>query len=194
MSTIQSNGESVVQATNIIIETYENLSILFSELDRVGEQEGYVTITPRFMRYKSDTDYTGWLTTNFIKLYVKGTNPPASIEDIRELPWYGVMVDLKGDDEEKIPLLSIVHYKYDQTYWERLPAVSDHWAFWAPFYEDGFEITYEDREWNSTSSDRAKKKYYGFEKAKAIDIPLFEVKSPEDIRSKLFGGFDQLLF
>jgi len=194
MSIKPSNGESVVQAKNIIIETYENLSILFSELDRVGEQEGYVTITPRFMRYKSDTDYTGWLTTNFIKLYVKATNPPASIEEIRELPWYGVMVDLNGDEEEKIPLLTIVQYKYDQTYWRRLPAVSDHWAFWAPFFGDGFEINNDGREWSSTSSEGVRKKHYGFEKAIAIDIPLFEVKSPEDIRIKVFEGFDKLKF
>jgi hypothetical protein len=194
MSIIQSNGKSVFQATKIINETYENLSILFSELDRVGEQEGYVTITPRFMRYKSDTDFNGWMTINFIKLYVKSDIPPTSIEDIRELPWFGVMVDLEGNEEEGIPMLSILRYQYDQTFWDRLPTVSDHWAFWAPFVEDGFDVIREGNEWTSTSSERAKKKHYGFEKAKAIDIPLFEVNSPEDIRVKVFKGLDQLIF
>lgn len=194
MSTKQLNGESIVQATNIMIETYENLSILFGELDRVGEREGYIAITPRFMRYKSDTDYSGWLTTNFIKLYVKTSNPISSIEDIRELDWFGVMVDLLGDDEKKIPMVSIIRYQYDQSYWNRLPAVSDHWAFFLPFVEDGFEILHEGNEWTSTSNVRAKKKHLGFEIAKAIDIPLFEINSPEDIQIKVFEGFDRLKF
>jgi len=39
-----------------------------------------------------------------------------------------------------------------------------------------------------------KKKHSGFEKLEAVDIPLFDVKSPEDLRSKVFEGFDELIF
>ncbi|MDN3451840.1 hypothetical protein QMA09_16745 [Planococcus sp. APC 3906] len=192
MSMIQNKGESIIQATNLLKETYGNLSILFQELDRVGEEEGYMTITPRFMRYKSDTDTTGWLTTNFIKIYVKSSTMPSSIEDIRELPWYGVMVDLTDDGEEKIPMLSIIRYKFDQSHWNRLPAVSDHWTFWSPFYEEEFDIFHEGNKWTVSSKGQAKKKHSGFEKLKAIDIPLFDVKSPEDIRLKIFGELEKL--
>lgn len=194
MSMIQSKGESIIQATNLLKETYENLSILFQELDRVGEEEGYMTITPRFMRYKSDSDTTGWLTTNFIKLYVKSATVPSSIEDIRDLSWYGVMVDLTDDDEEEVPMLSIIRYQFDQSYWNRLPAVSDHWTFWSPFYDGPFDTVYKNHEWNISSKGEAKKKYSGFEKLKAIDIPLFDVKSPEDVRFKVFEGFKRLIF
>lgn len=192
MSMIQSKGESIIQATNLLKETYGNLSILFQELDRVGEEEGYMTITPRFMRYKSDTDTEGWLTTNFIKLYVKSDTVPSSIEDIRELPWYGVMVDLNDDEESKIPMLSIIRYQFDQSHWNRLPAVSDHWTFWSPFYEGGFDIFNEGHEWSISSKGQAKKKHSGFEKLKAVDIPLFDVKSPEDIRLKIFEELEKL--
>jgi hypothetical protein len=194
MSIVQTKGESIIKATNLLKETYTNLNILFQELDRVGEEEGYVTITPRFMRYKSDTDVTGWLTTNFIKLYVKAPVVPDSIEDIRDLAWYGVMVDLTDDDEEEFPILSIIRYQFDQSHWNRLPAVSDHWTFWSPFYDGEFEITHEGNKWAVMANGKGKKKHSGFEKLKAVDILLFDVKSPEDVRVKIFGEFEKLVF
>ncbi|MCH4826376.1 hypothetical protein [Planococcus halocryophilus] len=194
MSMVQNKGEHIIQAANLLKETYENLNILFQELDRVGEEQGYVTITPRFMRYKSDTDTHGWLITNFIKLYVKAETVPSSIEEIRDLPWYGVMVDLTNDDGENLPMLSIIRYQFDQSFWQRLPAVSDHWTFYTPFYEDDFDITHNENKWSILSGGNLKKKHSGFEKLEAVDIPLFDVKSPEDVRSKVFEGLDKLDF
>lgn len=194
MSIVQTKGENIVQATNLLKETYKNLNILFQELDRVGKEQGYVTINPRFMRYKSDTDPDGWMTTNFIKLYVKGETVPSGIEEIRDLPWYGVMVDLNDDEDLKIPLLTIVRYQFDQSYWTRIPAVSDYWTFWSPFFDAPFNTTYEDGKWTILSEGNLKKKHSGFEKLEALDIPLFDVKSPEDVRSKVFEGFNMLNF
>lgn len=194
MSIVLSKGESIIQATNLLKETYQNINILFQELDRIGEEEGYVTITPRFMRYKSDTDVTGWLTTNFIKLYVKAKVVPSSIEDVRDLSWYGVMVDLTDDDEDDVPMLSIIRYQFDQSYWTRLPAVSDHGTFWWPFYDGEYDITHEKNVWSVISNREVKKKHAGFEKLKAIDIPLFDIKSPEDVREKVFKELEKIVF
>lgn len=194
MSTVQTKGESIVRASNLLKETYENLSVLFGELDRVGEKQGYVSITPRFMRYKSTIDSDGWLITNFIKLYVKSTTIPEGIDDIRELPWYGVMVDLTEDDEVDFPVLSILRYQFDQSYWNGIPSASDHWTFWSPFYEEEFDRLHTENEWTVLSNGKLKKKYAGFEKLKAIDMPLFDVKSPDDVRVKIFEGFKELDF
>lgn len=194
MSITQTKGGSIIQATRLLKETYKNLNILFQELDRVGEEEGYVTINPRYMRYKSDTDTTGWLITNFIKLYVKSEKVPESIEDIRDLPWYGVMVDLTDDDENDIPLVSVIRYQFDQSHWHRLPVVSDHWTFWSPFYGGDYNIYREDNAWEIDSNGKAKKKHNGFEKLVARDVPLFDLRSPEDIREKVFKEFEKLQF
>src|SRR5690606_7199949 len=137
---------------------------------------------PKYMRYKSDTDTTGWMTTNFIKLYVKTDKILESIEDIRDLDWYGIMVDLTDDDENVIPIVSVIRYQYDQSHWSRLPAVSDHWIFWSPFYEGDYTIIREDNKWHIDAKGKAKKKHNGFEKLAAIDVPLFDLKSPEDVR------------
>lgn len=194
MSITQTKGESIIQATKLLKETYRNLNILFQELDRVGEEEGYVAINPKYMRYKSDTDTTGWMTTNFIKLYVKTDKILESIEDIRDLDWYGVMVDLTDDDENVIPIVSIIRYQYDQSHWSRLPAVSDHWIFWSPFYEGDYTIIRGDNKWHIDAKGKAKKKHNGFEKLAAIDVPLFDLKSPEDVREKVFKNFEGLEF
>lgn len=194
MSITQTKGESIIQATRLLRETYKNLNILFQELDRVGEEEGYVTITPRFMRYKSDTDTTGWLTTNFIKLYVKSEKIPESIEDIRDLAWYGVMVDLTDDDNDEMPLVSVIHYQFDRFHWNRLPVVSDHWIFWSPFYDGEYIINRENNKWDIDSNGKAKKKHSGFEKLVATDVPLFDLTSPDDLREKVFREFEKLQF
>lgn len=194
MSTIETKGESIIQATKLLRETYKNLNILFQELDRVGEEEGYATITPRYMRYKSDTDTTGWLTTNFIKLYVKSEKVPESIEDIRDSAWYGVMIDLTDDDHQEIPVVSVIRYEFDQSYWKRLPVVSDHWTFWSPFNEGEYAIGGDDRRWTIDSNGKGKKKHSGFEKLIATDVPLFDLKNPEDVRLKIFYEFEKLNF
>lgn len=194
MSIVQTKGESIIQATKILRETYKNLKVLFEELDRVGEEEGYVTINPRFMRYKSDNDTTGWLTTNFIKLYVKSDVVPEHIEDIRELAWYGVMVDLTNEFDAEIPMVSIIKYQFNQSYWNRLPSVSDHWTFWSPFSAGEFSITGEEDEWKVDSNHKAMKRHSGFERLVAKDIPLFDLKNQDDVREKVFGEFVKLSF
>lgn len=104
------------------------------------------------------------------------------------------MVDLTDEDGVSYPVLSILRYQFDQSYWNRMPGVSDHWIFNRPFYEEEFEITHTENEWTIFSNDKLKKKYSGFERLKAIDMPLFDVRSPEDVGVKIFEGFKELEF
>lgn len=62
-------GQNISNIVYVLRETFKNLNLLFSELDQIGEEEGFVSITPRFSRWRSDSDYEGWLTSNFIKFY-----------------------------------------------------------------------------------------------------------------------------
>lgn len=140
MSLENSNlGQNISSAVDVLIEAYTNLEILFSELDRVGEEEGFISLTPRFMRWKSDTDPSGWLTSNMIKLYQleKDSSLP-SLPDIKSGPVFGIEVDLNYKD---YPVISLTRYTFDFTYWTRTPSVSDHWVFYGPFrYDDSFSI------------------------------------------------------
>ncbi|MDG5473119.1 hypothetical protein P6709_15305 [Jeotgalibacillus sp. ET6] len=179
-------GANISNAVHVLKETYKNLNKLFSELDRVGEVHGFNSITPKFLRWKSDSNPEGWLTSNFIKLYQQeGNTPLKHLPNMFDEDVFGIEVDLEG--EENFPVISIVKFKFDFAIWTRTPATSDHSIFWDPFRNERFfTITKENELWTSQSTAIGKSRYWGLEKAVAIGIPLLAVNSPEDISEKIF--------
>lgn len=194
MSTTQSTnmGQNISNAVYVLKETYKNLNLLFSELDRIGENEGFISITPRFLRWKSDSDYDGWLTSNFIKLYqVEKDSPLKHLQDVKDGFIYGIEVDLVG--EENYPTISLTRYKFDYSGWNKTPAVSDHWIFWDPFrLEKFFDITQDNGVWIRKTLEKAKSRYWGMQSAVSIEIPLVSITSPEDISIKIFQETENL--
>ncbi|WP_312474456.1 hypothetical protein [Neobacillus sp.] len=192
MSLIKSNlGQNISTAVEVLIETYKNLDSLFVELDRIGEEEGFLTLTPRFMRWKSDSDPAGWLTSNFIKLYQLEKDPDFSNNlGLKSGSLFGVEVDLLTNE---YPVISLIRYTFDYSHWTKLPSISDHWIFFGPFrYDNFFNIYEEDGLWSSEPLDKAKKRYWGIQRAVARQIPLVEITTPESIRTKIFQELDQL--
>ncbi|MDQ0896259.1 MULTISPECIES: hypothetical protein [unclassified Paenibacillus] len=122
-------GENITNAVKVIQRTYENLSRMFKDLDEIANRAGFVTITPRFLRYKSDNDITGWMVGGFIKLYQLKEDPeiPGS-GGLHNGPIYGVDVTL-SDEGYSFPTLTVVKYVYKTlTGWGKLPAVNEHWG------------------------------------------------------------------
>ncbi|MEK3796951.1 hypothetical protein MHI18_01635 [Peribacillus sp. FSL H8-0477] len=186
MSVTINRGENITTAIEIIKETYANLEVLFAEMDRIGEEEGYITLTPRFLRWKSDTDSNGWMITNFIKLYqVENDSVSEMIPDLRVGSLFGIEVILQ---DQEYPVISLIRYTFDYSVWIRMPAVSDFWVFAAPFGDnDFFEQTQDDLSvWTSIPLEKAKKRYWGIQRAVAIDIQLIDITSPELIRTEIF--------
>ncbi|MEC2056091.1 hypothetical protein I6J18_01910 [Peribacillus psychrosaccharolyticus] len=186
MSVTINRGENITTAIEIVKETYANLEVLFAEMDRIGEEEGYITLTPRFLRWKSDTDSDGWMTSDFIKLYQVENDPLSEkLPDLRTGSLFGVEIDLEG--QEEYPTISLIRYTYDYSAWTRMPAVSDHWLFYYPFRDKNlFEIDQKDKVWTSLPLEKAKKRYWGIQRAVGIDIPLIDITSPELIRTEIF--------
>ncbi len=194
MSTTIDKGENISNSVHVLTETYRNLELLFSELDRVGENEGFNSVTPRFLRWKSDVHYDEWLISNFIKLYQLEIDAPLTHLDMKDGYLYGVEVDLHR--EEGYPIISVIKYSFDYSKWERTPGASkhDHRVFWNPFRDDSFfNITKTDDIWTSIpSSEEAKTRHWGIKSAVAKEIPLVSVTSPEDIGIKIFQGLKNL--
>ena len=194
MSTTTSidTGGNISNAVFVLRETYKNLNLLFSELDRIGEKEGFVSITPKFLRWKSDSDNDGWLTSNFIKLYqLEKDDPLPNFENMRDGYIYGVEVDLEGEDN--YPTISLAKYHFDFSEWSRTPGISDHWVFWGAFrLEKFFDIRKEERVWTSKTAEKAKSRYWGLQSAVATDIPLVSINSSEEIKAKIFQAFENL--
>ncbi|MEH7440638.1 hypothetical protein V7182_24615 [Neobacillus drentensis] len=192
MSLVTNNlGQNITTAANVLIETYRSLDKLFGELDRIGEEEGFISVTSRFMRWKSDSDPDGWMPTNFIKLYQLDKDPDFPGElGLKSGALFGVEVDLLLND---YPTISLNRYTFDYSQWTRLPSISDHWVFWGPFRNDNlFEIEEVNGLWTSEPFEKAKKRYWGIQKAVSSEIPLLEITETETIRAKIFQELELL--
>jgi hypothetical protein len=181
-----SNGENITSAVTVLKETYRSLNTLFHEMDRIAEEEGFISLTPKFLRWKSDSDSDGWLMNNFIKLYqVEGNSIVPHLPELQDGDLFGVEVDLDGDE---YPQIALTRYTFDYTFWTRMPATSDHWIFYQPFREDNsFEIDESNGIWKSKPYARSIKKYWGIQRAISRSIPLLIVNSSESVRSEIFG-------
>jgi hypothetical protein len=186
LQTNNSNGENITSAVTVLKETYRGLNTLFHEMDRIAEDEGFTSLTPKFLRWKSDSDSDGWLTNNFIKLYqVGGNSTIPHLPELQDGDLFGVEVDL---DEDDYPQIGLTRYSFDYTLWTRMPAISDHWIFYYPFRDDNsFEIDESNGIWKSKPYAKSIKKYWGIQSAVGRWIPLLKVNSSETVRSEIFG-------
>lgn len=178
-------GHNITNAISVLKESYENINLLFTELDRVAEDEGFVSMIPRFLRWKSDSNHEGWLTSNFIKLYQLEKDPTLDkFPEMRDGYIFGIEVDLEG---ETYPTISLNRYEFDYSVWPRIPAISDHWVFWDPFRNDKhFNISEDNNYWSSTPFEKSKQRYWGIQQAFSKDFPLLSITSSEDIKIKIF--------
>ena len=187
-------GQNISNSIYVLKETYRNLNLLFTELDRTAEKEGFLPLSPKFLRYKSDSNSDGWLTENFIKLYQEDKNPPLKhLETMKNGDVFGIEIDLKGEGADSYPTISLTRFQFDLSQWNRLPSPSDHWIFYHPFrLEKHFDIDYGTDLWISKTIEKSKLRYWGLESAASIEIPLLSIVSEEDIKSKIFSELTKL--
>ncbi|WP_123039207.1 hypothetical protein [Cohnella candidum] len=186
MSIISNKGENITKALNVLYKTYENLELLFSDMDKEAEQMGFVSHTDKFMRWKSDANFNGWLTSSFIKLYqVEGERGSEQLEELRQGDIYAVEINL----EEEYPQIWLCRHRFDFSVWKRMPATADHWLFYQPLYLDNeslFKLVEKDEFWYSMPTAKAQKSYWGIQGSVAVSVPLVTVHSAETIRAEIF--------
>src|SRR5436309_1995370 len=92
-SSADNTAMNVKNAFAVVVETYRNLHKFFSELDSVGSEEGFISLTPNFLRWRTDRDLEGWLIRSFVKLFQqKDHQLHAAVDDLRDGPVYGVEI------------------------------------------------------------------------------------------------------
>ncbi|NGM85608.1 hypothetical protein G5B47_24730 [Paenibacillus sp. 7124] len=189
MSLTVDKGQNITKAVEVLRETYKNLNLLFSEMDIVGKDQGFIPLTSKFLRWKSDTIEDGWLTSDFIKIYQLESEPAFDSEKLSDLkngPIYAVEIEL--DSEGGYPEITASRYLFDLSKWSRMPAVSDHWLYHQPYrFDDKFEIEEEDGVWRSTPRKASvSNTYWGFQSAVGISFPLIHVQDADSIKLEIF--------
>lgn len=69
MSSTNDFGENISLAVKVLRETYKNLNMLFNEMDIIGKEKGFISLHPKFLRWKSDSYEDGWI--NFLLVYLQ---------------------------------------------------------------------------------------------------------------------------
>lgn len=186
-------GQNIAQAMRVVLQTYHNLAKFFEELDRLAGEEGYVTITPRFLRRRSDVDPAGWLTKGFIKLYQAAEDPLVDSEGegtMRNGCLFGVRITLA---EEEVPKVAICRYEYENP-WKSQPSVSEYWGFSQPLYNKSLmKIKEQDGYIISTPVDKkAAAAYWGLQRVICKMTDLVPIHSEDAIRTVILKEFHNL--
>lgn len=65
-----SSANNIRSAFHVVHQTYENLNKLMEYCKTIApEQSNYICAVDKFLRYKSDTNVSGWYIQNFILLF-----------------------------------------------------------------------------------------------------------------------------
>lgn len=186
-------GSNIGNAVKVLQQTYENINRLLNEMDTVGSKEGFISITPKFLRWKSDAEPSGWFIRNFIKLYQRKEDPDLDNESgYKDGPIYGVEVNLE-EDEPQIYLGKFI-FEMDPDVWRRLPAVSEHWRYYNPTVrEDYMKITQVD---NLTIAvplnEKSSKSYNGIQEVRYTGFNLVSLDSREKVKTMIFDELMKL--
>lgn len=187
-----SSSENIKNAFNVVRKTYENVDKLLKYCDSIANDNGYEAVTDKFLRYKSDSDYGGWLIDRFIKLYQFKTDKVLE-NDWKDGPVFAI--ELNFDD---LPTVYLSKFEYDDiSKWDKgaiSPAL--YWIFSDPvdcegngFKEKDLGNKYGYRV--SKPSEDIKNKYWGIKRIIYTTVDLIQLQS-NNVPEKVFGEFDIL--
>lgn len=182
---------NIAKAFEIIDKTYENVEKLMKYCDSIAEDNGYISMSDRFLRYKSDKDYEGWMTRIFVKLYQRQDDMPLENEWL-DGPVYAMFIRFY---DEAAVYVSKYDYKSIES-WNKGASPSDFWGFTWPI-EDEVEFTRSLATEDETVSvsmptgERVSSKYWGLQCVKTMRHELMDINK-DNVSELIFKGFDRL--
>lgn len=194
------SNNNIYNAFHVVSKTYEKIQKLmdFCKTDSATKSH-YVQSIDKFLRYKSDSDISGWLIRNFITLY-QDLHDPELENGWRNGPVYVLEIDLYSSDYsfqtvQQLPIVHLSKYEYvDIESWTPGCSPTNHWRFYNALRNtDIMEIKQNGETTivipkNIESSDRY---YWGVRKITSKRIALDKLTS-ENAVHEIFGTFEKL--
>ncbi|MED4040992.1 MULTISPECIES: hypothetical protein [Niallia] len=194
--------DNIKNAFHVIHHTYENVLKLMDYCKTIAsEDSNYVSVVNKFLRYKSDSDVSGWYIQDFILIF-QNKNDIELENEWRDGPLYVMEIELYNKDlrEEQLKGLPCIHlskFEYEslQKWKSGYIGPADHWRFFHAIRDTKVRMNIQrngDYSYiepiNQKESDRS---YWGVKKIISKRIPLMDITS-ENVREKVFGTFDSL--
>jgi len=187
-------GNNIHNAFAVVAQTYENVNKLMDYCrSAAGEKGEFVLATPRFLRYKSDANVSGWYISSFILLFqdVKDN----SLENgWLDGPVYAFVINLFQPGVYDVPTVNIAKYEYaDIQSWSAGCSPADHFGFYEPLYSGSLQFENKDAVYSAEVADTEGigKRWWGLRRITGTDIPLTDITN-ENAYEKIFGGFRSL--
>ncbi|WP_379969176.1 hypothetical protein [Ectobacillus sp. sgz5001026] len=189
------SSENIRNAFMVVHKTYENIQKLMDHCKTiVSEKSNYISVVDKFLRYKSDNDYTGWYIKDFILLFQQRSDNELENE-WRDGPIYVMEMELYNDESKQQPTVYLSKFEYANIgSWSKGCSPANHWRFYNPLrnqevmnIQTGKETTIA----TPKTKELGEKYYWGLKKVSYIDFPLTDVNA-DNVEEKIFGSFDIL--
>jgi hypothetical protein len=188
-------GTNIKNAFSVVGQSYKNVHKFLAELNAMASEEGFVPLLDRFLRWRSNREWEGWLIWSFISLLQKKDDPAhGTVAGLRQGSIYCVEVSF---EMETNPALYLSRFDYDPpdlNTWTGLPAVRDHWAYFYPVRpSQAFQVTKLAENTSVSRPDtKTKAKYWGLDKVIFTRTELVSVDDQAKIRSNVFQVLKKL--
>jgi len=188
-------GENIFNAFDIVTKTYENVNKLMDFCRAAcSEKREFVIASPKFLRYKSDADISGWYIFSFILLFQNAKDQPLE-NNWRNGPVYVLEIGLYNPGVFDPPRVNIAKYEYaDISSWSEGCSTASRWMFFKPLYENLLEFKRECSEYTGqvVDTDSLDDKWYGgLRKVTGFKVPLTDITG-ENAYKIIFDGFRSL--
>lgn len=191
-------GENIFNAFEVVNKTHENVSRLI-EFCRVmtAERKEFDLMSPKFLRYKSDTDFWGW-NTNQIFLLFQDTEDEMLENGWRDGPIYVLEIVLYDADMAEWfgtnePWVELAKFEYENIKGFS-PGVSP--ASYSSFLYPLYDPKYEEPEKGILTAEMPEeitRKYWGVKRVVCKTVPLTDIRY-ENAYEMIFGTFKELRY
>lgn len=186
-------GNNIINAFKVVEKTQYSTVKMLTELDEIINNK-YISIAPKYLRYRSDVDVFGLTIKSFIKLYQSKSDPLHSKNpELRNGDVLGLEINFADYDSPKI-LISKFIYENLESKWSALPSISEHWGFYHPLHNKeqfSFEIRTE-KIISSPKTEKIKNTYWGLDKVIFVELDLLDIDSSVKIESIIMPKLDEL--
>lgn len=189
-----SSSENIKNAFNVVNKTYENINKMMNYCKTTADEGNeYDVAVSKFLRFKSDNEFDGWLINDFILLFQSKDNEKLENE-WRDGPVYVLDIDLNYNDTPKVHI-SKFEYKHIEN-WSKGCSPANHWRFYWPIRNinevdftkiENYKVCIPKK----NREDVTDNTYWGIKRAVSFTEELTDINA-ENIKEKIFNRFTWL--
>lgn len=195
------SAENMTNAFHVVHQTYENINKLMEYCKTIGAEEShYESVVSKFLRYKSDSEVSGWYIQDFILVF-QNLNDMELENTWRDGPLYAMEIELYNidysiEERKELPLVHLSKFEYDslENWDNNYLSPTNHWRFFHALRNENVMNIKRNGDYSyiETIDQKASyRNYLGVKKIISKRIPLMDITA-QNARELIFGTFDSL--